>query len=101
MNIFIDDERFPVSEDVIICRNFSDFVNLVTTTKETISFISFDHDLGEKQPTGYDIVKWLVDYDQYHDIINENFSFFVHSQNPVGKQNIESLMNNWLNFKVS
>lgn len=28
-----------------------------------------------------------------------DFAFFVHSQNPVGKANIEGLLNNYLEFK--
>jgi len=55
-------------------------------------FISFDHDLGEGK-TGFDCAKFLVEYCLDHNISKINFK--VHSQNPVGKQNIESLLNNF------
>ena len=29
----------------------------------------------------------------------DNFKFYVHTANPVGKHNIETLINNYLNFK--
>lgn len=29
----------------------------------------------------------------------ENFSFYVHSANPVGKKNIEAYLNNYFEFK--
>lgn len=69
-------------------------------------FISFDHDLGEDEngnllPTGYDFAKWLVetDMDNMYGGFPENFSFNVHSANPVGKENIESYLNNYLKYK--
>ena len=70
--------------------------------------ISFDHDLGdETKHTGYDVAKQLVE----NDIISGNkesrqsykfcdgFDFYVHSQNPIGKANIEGLLNNYLKHK--
>lgn len=60
-------------------------------------FISFDHDLGENQPTGYDLAKFLVEKDlDEPGWIPSNFQFQVHSANPIGKQNIEGLLNNYL-----
>jgi hypothetical protein len=64
------------------------------------SYISFDHDLGDNEPTGYDIAKTIVDVDM--EAVNEeaklpkDFHFYVHSQNPIGKANIEGLLNNYL-----
>ena len=51
-------------------------------------------------PTGYDFAKWLVDMDMDNIYkFPENFSFHVHSANPVGKANIEGYLNNYLNFR--
>lgn len=62
--------------------------------------ISFDHDLGDDD-TAMIFVKWLIDYDLDNNgkIIPENFSYNVHSANPVGKENIEGLLQSYLNFK--
>ena len=55
-------------------------------------FISFDHDLGEGL-SGYDCAKYLVDYCLDHQLALPAFA--VHSQNPVGKENIERLLRNF------
>jgi len=59
-------------------------------------FISYDHDLGEGK-TGYDCAKWLVEY-----CLENNLSlpeYDLHSQNPVGKENILYLLNNFNKYK--
>jgi len=55
-------------------------------------FISFDHDLGEGK-TGFDCAKWLVEFCLDNELPLPEFS--VHSQNPVGKENIEKLLENF------
>lgn len=66
--------------------------------EERISYISFEHDLGEDM-SGYDCCKLLVGYDADYQILADDFEFNVHSANPVGKQNIIHYLNNWLKFK--
>lgn len=103
-NLFIDDERFPPNDgrEWIIARNFAKATSLVLS-KGFPSYISFDHDLGNNELTGYDIVKFLIEMDM--DDRNskwkfpDDFDFYVHSQNPIGKQNIESYLNNYLKYK--
>ena len=92
--MFIDDERYPVDDSVIV-RGYTDFYYMVVT-RGFPHFISFDHDLGDG-PTGMDIAKSIVDMDIEGIIdIPEDFSYYVHSQNPIGKGNIEGLLNNYL-----
>jgi hypothetical protein len=119
-NLFIDDERNPSDvfwadsstlsryheEDWVIVRSYHDAI-LEVLNRGFPSFISFDHDLGENSKSGFDVAKVLVD----NDIISgdtesrkaykfpENFAFFVHSQNPIGKKNIEELLNSYLRFR--
>jgi len=64
-------------------------------------FMSFDNDLGEDEnktvlPDGYAVTKWLV-YDSGLDLTN--FKFKVHSANPVAKNQIEGLLNNYIKFQ--
>lgn len=118
--LFIDDERFPVGRlpklksflaksslklfgyDIfnffIIARNYDQVKNIVE--KYGIpSYISFDHDLGEEK-TGYDIVNFLIEQDlDGSNHFPSKFDFYVHSQNPIGKQNIEKLLNSYIQFK--
>lgn len=99
--LFIDDERFPSSKDydMIIARSMEEVKNLVSDLGMP-SFISFDHDLGSDEPTGFDIVKMLVEMDMDGEAeFPLGFDFYVHSQNPRGKENIECLLNRYLSFK--
>jgi hypothetical protein len=61
-NLFIDDERFPADngKDWIIARTLDDVKEIVEQRGLPLE-ISWDHDLGENQPTGFDIAKWMVD----------------------------------------
>ena len=67
--------------------------------------ISFDHDLGIDSEgnllkSGYDLAKWLVRNDLEHTYpLPTNFKYKVHSQNPIGKQNIISLLEGYLKHK--
>lgn len=93
--MFIDDERLPVDDSSVVCRSFQEAVECV---KENgcPTHVDFDHDLGDG-PSGYDFAKWLVENCLDGGGFPDTFS--VHSQNPVGKNNIESLMNNFKETK--
>ena len=104
MRMFLDDIRVPIENYDIVVRSYDEAVELVKQNGIP-TFISFDHDLGVDEnenllPTGYDFAKWLVDMDMDNIYkFPENFSFHVHSANPVGKANIEGYLNNYLNFR--
>jgi hypothetical protein len=95
--LYLDDERIPSSDwakdgkIVIIARNAKQFKTIIRRCGSPIA-ISFDHDLGENEPTGYDIVKWLV-HDEQIDL--RNIEINVHSANPVGAENIRKLIESW------
>lgn len=113
--LFLDDIRFP--EDVpynygkysnmIICRSFDDAVWTVEH-RGPPQFISFDHDLedvhyitGDGEKTGYSFAIWFAEYIMDSAVeLGEDFSFYVHSMNPVGAENIRSFMNNFLEWEI-
>ena len=96
--LFIDDIRQSPDDKWLVTRNYQETIQILTEYK-CPTFISFDHDLGEDK-SGMDFAKWLVEYDMDHNIINtDNFSFVVHSANPVGKENIEGLLGAYLKIK--
>jgi len=102
-HLFIDDERYPPADNNswLICRDLEQ-VEITLQVYGFPQFISFDHDLGQDQPTGYDIVKWLIEQDQDPESVLEfplGFNFYVHSQNPIGVANIQHLLDNYLKFK--
>jgi hypothetical protein len=100
-----------------IVRNYDDFVDVVLKMGLP-SLISFDHDLADghycpeehwnnydqwslenpsDEKTGMDVAKWLVDY-----CIDNNAklpAYRVHSMNPSGSKNIQSLLDNYKKFE--
>lgn len=99
--LFLDDERFPPTNgyDWIVVRSFDEAVHYVTRYGLT-DYASFDHDLGEGG-SGYDFIKWLVEYDldNNQSIIPKNFTYYVHSQNPVGAANIKGYLDAYLDMR--
>lgn len=109
--LFLDDIRFPVDaklafptdELVIIARSFDDAVWYVKRYGVP-SQIHFDHDLaddhyiiGDGEKTGFTFAKWFCDFVLDNNIIlPQEFTYRVHSMNPVGTENIRSYMNNFL-----
>jgi hypothetical protein len=119
--IFLDDVRNPYcifkltiieifekNEDWVIVRDYYQFINAINKfgLPSYISFdhdLSFDHYLGEnqkgdidyaslKEKTGYHCAKWLVKYCLENDFTIPDY--YVHSANPVGKENIEQCLEN-------
>ena len=102
--LFLDDERTPLSNpkgDLVVARSLQEAINLIVKNGCPY-FISFDHDLGEAS-TGdaIELVKWMIekDLDENGGFIPKNFGFFVHSANPVGRKNIESLLTSYLEWR--
>lgn len=98
--LFIDDERFPPSSsfdiDWRIARSVDEAKDLINRYG-CPAYISFDHDLGDKQPTGKDLADWLVEKDlDEPGFLPTNFTFAVHSMNPIGAKNIEGLLTQYL-----
>lgn len=114
--LFLDDERIPANVtwvpevfsspfDWVVVRSFNEFVKQIEENGLP-SVISFDHDLAiehyneglaglpprkdYKEKTGYDCAKWLVEYCM--DNKKKIPEFYVHSMNPVGRENIKCLL---------
>lgn len=102
--LYLDDLRPLPNDSYFLVRSYDEAVNYVKQNGIP-NFISFDHDLGVNEndnllPSGYDFAKWLVEMDMENIFIFPNdFSFFVHSANPIGKTNIETYLNNYLKIK--
>lgn len=117
--VFLDDIRNPkdcfyytnnpIYTDLnwIIVRNYDEFVNDILNNGIS-EIYSFDHDLADihykkqgaeinyseyTEKTGYDCIKWLVDYCIECDIPFPNYK--VHSMNIVGELNMISYIENY------
>lgn len=83
--LFVDDERDPVGNDWVVARSSFDAAVIVAIGGMP-SYISFDHDLGEDD-TAMGFLKWLAEYCQERGT-TFTFDYYVHSQNPIGRDNI-------------
>lgn len=101
MFLYLDDLRIPQTpKPWMIIRSYEIAVAWMERFGAP-TVISFDHDLGEGVPSGYDLAKWMVekDIDMSGRFLPKEFEFNVHSANPVGAENIRSLFDNYLRFK--
>lgn len=99
-------------EDWTVVRNYLEFTKVISENIDIITHISFDHDLGDDQfdnlrlkgfskkkirylkqqcSSGYDCAKWMKEF--YKKRETSLPIIFVHSMNPVGKENIIKLFN--------
>ncbi len=98
MRMYVDDIRNPKGEFDSIVRSSSEAIEYFNTNG-CPNFISFDHDLGGED-TAMRIVKYMIESDlDTKGFIPEDFSFYVHSANPIGKANIEGYLNRYLNHR--
>lgn len=95
--LFIDDERWPSKPDSIIVRSVQQAIDAIEQYGMP-EFISFDHDLGEGGES-VEFVKWLkekvLDNMLY---FPKDFSYTIHSQNPIGEKNLRQDMENLLKY---
>lgn len=104
MKMYLDDLRTPIEEFDFVVRNYNEAISIIKI-HGVPNFISFDHDLGVDSEdnllkSGYDLAKWLVESDLDNNYkLPSNFRYKVHSQNPIGKQNIISLLEGYLKHK--
>ena len=98
MRMYIDDIRDPKNDFDWIARSSEVAIDIMKW-HGCPSYISFDHDLGGED-TSMVIIKWMViqDLDSPGWIPND-FSFNVHSANPVGAANIEGYLNSYFMSK--
>ena len=88
MKIFLDDLRaapfgWAVARNVKDCK----FLILLAIQQNNFEAISLDHDLGEGEPTGYDLVNWIEMEDAWPDK-----KPIIHSMNPVGRRNMSRVI---------
>lgn len=123
-HLFLDDSRQPKDVKWLelplvkweVVKNFVEFVSTIKL-RGIPTTVSFDHDLADehyaeytvahdplligerriryenfKEKTGYDCAKWLAEYCvQFNKPIP---LYYIHTLNPIGRQNIFSVMEN-------
>jgi hypothetical protein len=95
MKIYLDDIRNPPASlpgRWTVVRRVWIMKLILWLSSRTFSFVthvSLDHDLGE-QPTGYDLCKWMAAHKAW-----PSKNVYVHSMNPVGANNMASVINRY------
>lgn len=95
--LFIDDERFPTDPCSVVVRSSKEAIDCIKSNGVPCH-IDFDHDLGGED-TSIVFIKWFVEELLDGNIrLPENFTYAVHSQNPVGVINIKAKMDGIINY---
>lgn len=89
--LYLDDVR-PVPAGWELVRTYAELRAALQREQALPGYLSLDHDLGEHEPSGLDAVKLLVYGLRAH---LDGVELTVHSQNPVGKANMEGLLRSW------
>ena len=115
--LFIDDDRTldmvdlsfhpqDFAENCFIARDYHSAIKYLITCGVP-EYISFDHDIGNhrddegRELNALQVAKWIIerDMDMMYTFIPSKFDFRVHSANPIGADNIESILINYLAFR--
>lgn len=97
-NLFLDDERLPTYVDpkgssIWYIARTSEHAKQMVQSYGMPYYISFDHDLGGDD-NAMIFLRWLSN-DYFNEKQHKLPFYGVHSANPVGAKNIESLMESW------
>lgn len=119
--LYLDDQRTPLENPPgkrwFIVRSYKEFTDFITgsykASKRLPPLISFDHDLCDEhinyflengRPTDYTVftektgmhcAQWLVLLCEKNNLSLEEVTLAVHSANPGGAENIQTLLNDF------
>jgi len=111
-NLLLDDVRainevYEMTKDSdyknnewILVKDYPEFIKIIEDKYKQYcilpEIISFDHDIGEDY-TGKDCAKWFIDFCFDNNL--EIPKIKIHSMNPIGKQNIANLFDDYKKYK--
>lgn len=90
IKIYVDDLR-PTPEGYLRCRRAKEAMLLIETLAKLGNSleISLDHDAGDYGPPDYiTILDWLEEEEEAGRIDCSQMSFYLHTGNPVGRDNM-------------
>lgn len=98
--LWVDDIRHPpaaLESKCDIARTYDEAIQMLS--KHMYTDIYLDHDIASynkdgREQTGYDIVLFLVDRKMNNEYVPQNFHIL--SANPVGRKNMEGVINRYL-----
>lgn len=100
MKLWIDDVRPAPTKEYLWAQSVNEAKTMIKYHikdywDDTI-IINLDHDAGDYASDGGDYIK-LLDWLESENIVDEGFTFHIHSMNPVGVQNMRAIIqkNGW------
>lgn len=92
MKIWLDDMRVA-PQGYIWCHSVNEAINYIEKHSNKIDLIDCDHDLGDYAYDGGDGIR-LLDWLEFY---GYNFPIHLHTMNPVGRENMRTIIhkNNW------
>lgn len=98
MKLWIDDIR-PAPDGWHQCYSVNEAKEFIVNNYDNLEIVDLDHDSGDYYNAGGDYIKildWLENYEAETDK-KVKFSFHIHSMNPVGRKNMQYIIegNNW------
>lgn len=85
MKVYLDDIR-EAPDGWIRTRTVKETLRLLATQPQEVTHLSLDHDLGNTEESGYDVICWIERNVMIGFIPPE---ITVHSANPVGRARME------------
>ena len=100
MKLWVDDVRQPPSDDWVWAQTANEAIGCIchynrNMTDDTI-IIDLDHDAGKWAFDGGDYIK-ILDWLEDMECVDTGYFFHIHSMNPVGVQNMKTIIehNGW------
>lgn len=91
MKLYLDDIRIGPDGWTTI-RNVFNLMNILEQ-RDDVTHLSLDHDLGENQKTGYDVLCWIEEKVFNGQMTNVPV-LTIHSANPVGRDRMKMVIKN-------
>lgn len=83
VNVYVDDQR-RCPKGFVLARNADECLSLLESCE--VHILSLDHDLGWDEPTGFDLVRRMVERGLYADQI------YLHTSSVTGRLNMYQLL---------
>ena len=100
MKLWVDDVRRPPSDDWFCAKSVKDAITAIKMYEKSYNsdtiLISLDHDAGDFASDGGDYIR-VLDWLEREGIVDAGYFFHLHTQNPVGRQNMRLIIekNGW------
>lgn len=104
MKLWIDDMRQPPSDDYFWVKTVEAAKSVIHHYEHTFTddelWLDLDHDAGDYAVYGGDYIE-ILNWLEKENIVDTGYFFKLHSQNPVGVQNMRAIIqhNNWREVK--